>query len=73
MAHIFLIVIYAAGFLADVIGIVLIVKDVYRIVDNGDGTGSLSQGEGWKPIRGPIVIGIGAAIGACGNIASIYI
>ena len=68
-----LLIIYLAAFALEIVGIVFTVKDVFRLINNSDGTFSPIKPEGWRAARGPLFIGLGAAVGAAGSIASLLL
>jgi hypothetical protein len=71
--HVILTTVYTTAFLTDIAGILFAAKDVFRMVQHSPGLYDAVQPQGWKAARGPILIGIGAALGAAGNIASMWL
>ncbi len=68
-----LLAVFVVALIAEVVGIYFASKDVFKMVEHSYGLWDAVQPKGWKAARGPIAIGTGAALGAIGNIASMYL
>jgi hypothetical protein len=71
MGQAILIIVYIVGAAFEIAGLFLTAQSF--LWDKGNGTAEWVAPEGWKKIRGPVLIAVGIVIGLIGNVASLYL